>query len=144
MLRITPFRATDMLLLELKDAQRMEATVFGDPARALEQAGNGFTIWQHGQGDPRPVFCGGAIERHCDYATCWAAFSVHMSRVPVYVTKRARQFVRELPHARVDAVVQGDLPGGAGWAERIGLAFEARLHAYFPDGQDALVFRRKS
>ena len=142
MLRITTFRATDLHLLDLKPGQRIEATAFGDPAQALEAAGNGFTVWLHENGQPRPLFCGGAIERHAEYATCWAAFAQDASQAAIYITKRARQFVRDLPHRRVDATVQPDLAGAKAWVEALGFTFEAELGAYFPDGSAALVFRR--
>ncbi len=144
-LRVRPFHAADMAAIEARHNHvgalepEHRAALFA----AYEQAGGSFTLWEHREdADPRVLFCGGAVAIHTGHATVWAALSVHLPRVPMYLTRRARRFVAELPQRRVDAFVQSGNAEVCGWARLLGLTPEAKLRAFWPDGSDADVYYR--
>lgn len=139
------FVPEDLLLLEpqalqvldIPEAKRLE---YGFQ---LADGGSAFTIWDMTPSGLRPVFCGGALRRYPTYASLWALFSVHKSRVPVHVTRATRRFVERLTETRVDAQVALDNRGACGWARLIGMEQETVLRGAMPDGGDMAIFVRK-
>lgn len=139
------FEPEDLLLLEpqhsqlrdLPEAQRL------DYGWRFKDSGSAFTLWGETPEGTRPVFCGGALRQHRDYAQLWALFSRHKSRVPMALTRIVRRYVAQLGERRVEAQVAGSERGACGWARLIGLEEECRLQGAAPDGGDLVVFVRK-
>lgn len=138
------FQASHLTALELQATQASEREWDSllTAVRQFEEAGNAFTLLDLHAGMWRPLFCGGALERHPGYATLWGMFSVHKPRVPVQLTRGVRTFVAGLPHRRVDAMVAAWNVPALGWARLIGLREECLLRAVNPDGSDMVVFVR--
>lgn len=142
--RVARFRADHLAGFEVQPAQMGERAwdAMIDAGQQFEAAGNAFTMSDLHRGLWRPVFCGGAMERHPEYATLWAMFSIHRPRVPVWLTRRVRAFVAALPHRRTDTMVRADNIGALGWARLIGLREECVLRAACEDGGDMVVMVR--
>ena len=72
MIRVRPFTPQDGLELVAQESQRLE---WHDRQKLLARfaaAGNAFTIVD---AEGRPIFAGGAVEQHADYAQLWAVFA---------------------------------------------------------------------
>ncbi len=93
--------------------------------------------------DGRIVLCGGAIETHGDYATIWSAVSREAGPAMVALTRATVRFLDTLSHRRIDTIVAADFIAARRWVRRMGFAAEASLTDYFPDGRDAVIYRRK-
>jgi hypothetical protein len=112
---------------------------------ALSANGRCFTARRF-HADAPALMCAGALETHPDLATLWAVFSEEAVRdlhAMVHIRIATRTFLAKLPHRRVDAMVRSDHRGGHVFAHKLGMAAEARLNDYFPDGGDAVVYRLK-
>lgn len=137
---VARFASADLAELALQPAQESELRWFEmrEAGKMYEAAGQAFTLRQRG----RVVFCGGAIERHPNYATLWALFGEELDFAAArFLLGRTRSFIAGLPHRRVDALVE-DRAAAIKWALRLGLRAEARLEAATLAGEDMIVFRR--
>lgn len=134
LLRLQPQQAQ---LQDIPEAQRLE---YG---WQFKEQGSAFTLWDDTADGMRPIFCGGALHRHAEYAALWGLFSIHKPKVPSFLTRTVRHFVSTLRHARVDTQVSADNPGALGWARLIGLEEEARLHGAMPNGADMVIMVKK-
>lgn len=107
--------------------------------RALSQGGQCFTV----RNGAAPLFCGGVMVTHVGYATMWSAFALDAGPEMLGITRRTRLFMSRLSYKRIDAMVRGDHRAGHRWVQQLGFAVEARLHDYFEDGGDAVIYRLK-
>lgn len=143
MLRVLPFAAADFAMLARRPTTELELSSQGMDAaqagRMYEQSGPCFTFWLEDEKGKRPMLVGGAIVSHPGHATVWAALARDAQPHAIWITKRVRQFVAGLDHARVDAFVAADNPAAIGWAKLCGFAEEARLRRFYPDGGDCAV-----
>lgn len=154
-LRVSRFAAADAFELILQPAQADELDAFDRHllARAFEEAGQAFTVRlydgsqieyddeRRGYDAGRVIFCGGAVQRGAHYASLWAMFAVGKGRATHRLLGMTRRFIAELPHRRVDAMVE-DLPAARRWAALAGLTLETTLGEAAPSGRDMLVYRR--
>lgn len=140
MITVTPFKAADAFALVLQPAQLLDVPWHDRQrlARSFEEAGQAFTARLD---DGRVIFCGGAVERHAGYASLWAMFAAGKRAAAFRLLAMTRRFIAELPHARVDAMVE-DVPAARRWAELAGLSHETTLAEAAPSGRDMLVYRR--
>lgn len=142
MIRIERFRAEHLLALDVHGQQPELDQVPGERvalAHGYEAAGRCFTVLRDGA---VPIMCAGILETHDDYATMWSALARDAGPAMLAITRRVRWFMATLPHARVDAVVRGRHSAAHRWMAMLGFAAEARLAAYFTDGDDAVIYRR--
>lgn len=146
MLRVLPFAAGDFAVLARRPFTDMELAMDEGSALAAgqlyEASGPAFTAWCDDGGEVEALFVGGAQVHHDGYATLWAAWARGAEAYAVFLTKRARHFVRSLNHRRLDAYVGANNPGAAGWCRLLGLSEETRLQAIYPDGGESIVFSR--
>lgn len=143
-MRCELFEPEDLLMLkpqapQLADIPRDKRLEHGFQFR---DGGSAFTIWDDVDGQVQPVFCGGALRRHREYAQLWGLFSVHKPRVPLRLTKIVRRFVADQREARIEAQVASSNAGALGWARLIGLEEETRLRGAMPDLSDMVIFVR--
>lgn len=125
--------ATGQRSLSWHDRRRVEAQWGGDLVR-------GFTVRDL---EGRVLFCGGMMERHPQYASLWAIYADGLTRKEWgWALTIARNFVAELPHRRVDAMVEADAAMAVRWAQGCGLIAECLLDQAAPGGGDMLVMRR--
>ena len=136
MIRVRPFTPQDGLELVAQVSQRLE---WHDRQKLLARfaaAGNAFTIVD---AEGRPIFAGGAVEQHADYAQLWAVFAADKRGCMARVLRATRHFMAGLQYRRIDTPVL-DRPEARRWAELLGLTFEARLASAAHDGGDILVY----
>jgi hypothetical protein len=137
-MRVRPFTPSDALDLVVQDSQQLEWHARQKVLARFTDAGNAFTIVD---ADGRPVFCGGAVEQHADYAQLWAVFAADKRGAMTRVLRATRHFIAGLSHRRIDAPVL-DRPEARRWAELLGLTCEARLGGAAHDGGDILIYVR--
>lgn len=139
---VAPFRAQDVAALQLQTSQLVdlrwhEARDMGETLASAP--GRAFTV-RDAAG--RVIFCGGAQDRHADYATLWALFAQGKREGMIFLWRRTRHFVASLPHARVDALVEADDARAIVFARAIGLREEHRMPGASPNGGAIAIFSR--
>lgn len=140
--RVTPFRAADVAALQLQASQLTdlrwhEARDMGETLASAP--GVAFTVRD---ADGRVIFCGGAQERHANYATLWALFAEGKRAGMIFLWRRTRHFVAQLPYRRVDALVEADDARAIVFARAIGLREEHRMAGASPRGGAIAIFSR--
>jgi hypothetical protein len=140
MIRVDRFRARDLAGLRVQPAQRRDVVDYAAQGPFWEQAGRCFTVRLVAGGEP--LFCGGAVASHADYATLWSVIGEDAGRHMLAITRRTAQFVAALPFRRIDAFVRSDDRAGHRWIHTLGFRVEARLDDLFADGGDAVIYRK--
>lgn len=137
--RVVPFALEHLAAL---DAQAAQPELGGDRlaiGAQLSATGRCFSLLR--LADERPVFCGGVLSTHADYATMWAAFARDAGPAMLAIERRTRRLIAMLPERRIDAAVRADYGPARRWVERLGFFAEAQLGGYFEDGGDAVIYR---
>lgn len=144
-MRLSPFIPRDAAEIVLQPAQQLDWHARQQLEAQFTGSLSAFTLRA---ADGRILFCGGAVERHpplpgtrSGHAQLWALFASAKGAAMHALLRMTRQFIVELPHARVDAAVD-DTPAAIRWAELVGLRFDFRLADGAPGGGDLLVYRR--
>lgn len=137
-MRVRPFTPQDGLELVAQESQRLEWHARQKVLARFAEAGEAFTITD---AEGRPIFAGGAIEQHDDYAQLWAVFAADKRSCMARVLRATRHFIAGLDYRRIDTPVL-DRPEARRWAELLGLTFEARLAGAAHDGGDILIYVR--
>ncbi|MFD1034154.1 hypothetical protein ACFQ15_05765 [Sphingomonas hankookensis] len=141
MIRVDRFRPEDLAAIAVQPGQP-ELLAADRLALGRAYAAQGRCLTARAA-DGRLLVCGGAIETHGDYATIWSAVSVAAGPAMLALTRATTRFLDTLPYRRVDTIVAADFIPGRRWVRRMGFAQEAVLAEYFPDGRDAVIYRRK-
>lgn len=144
MIRVEPFQPSHMLDIEVQAVQRADEyrrSLF-ELGASQSALGMAFTAREAVSG--RILICGGMAEVHADYASLWAVLADGKRNDMQIITRRVREFVRGLPHRRVDATISSSFAAAIRWARLVGLVHETTLAEAMPDGANAMIFRRKT
>lgn len=141
-MKIAPFRAGDLALLDLQKAQASFSELIADPQYgvSIERAGQSYTVWVDGA----PILCAGLIPLWQDRATAWALVSMHAGRHFFSIHRAVRGFLKQAPYRRIEATVQAGFPEAWRWIQLLGFEHEGLMRAYAPDGSDHHLFARVS
>lgn len=141
--KVEPFRADHLAELKVQSAQ-MTDLHWQETHKLGRELGAGYRQFTVRDAAGRVIFCGGAMERHANYASLWALFADEKREGLTFLWRRTRRFIEGLPHRRVDALVPaGHLPAQR-FAKHVGLVSEACMRAAAPDGGDMLIFVRET
>lgn len=143
MIHVEPFQPAHVCEIALSEAGRHDMD-WHDRRRLHSQFGEAYRGFTFRDGETgRVLFCGGAIERHPQYASLWGLYAEDVTiRQWAWILVRHRRFVEDLPHRRVDAMIEASLPQSRRWAKALGLREEAALIDAAPDGGAMLIYRR--
>lgn len=138
--RVDAFVASDLVALPVQASQARDLTDPWTIGCQWQQAGGHFTIRRAAGGVP--LFCGGAFATHAGYATLRSAIAEDAGPYMLAITRRTARFVAMLRYARVDTFVRAEDRAGRRWIEQLGFYAEAEVGAVFPDGGDAVIYRK--
>lgn len=137
--RVEPFCPVDARLIEVQSAQKGTLHSFTREFLTYLSRQPSRTIWY---GD-RPLACGGAIPMNHDRVLLWATVGQAVRRHMMVLFREAERFIQELPHRRIECVVECDFKPGHRLARMLGFMVEApRMRAYDPDGRDYSLYAK--
>lgn len=138
-MEIVPLKASHIFDLRLQAAQAMFYEKFSAGyARALEEAGNGYTALVDG----RPIACAGLVEQWEGRALAWALIAQDAGPYFVRVTRGVRRALDMAHWRRVEAHVDARFAAGIRWAEMLGFRAESVMEKFTPEGNDAFMYVR--
>lgn len=139
MIRVDPFKAEDMALMNVQPSQQLPE--FADPldlGRMLGTGGNCFTIRND---DHSILFCGGSQKVHDQYENIWAVFADGLRRQEkLAIAKRAVRWLSLSNARRIEAQIRIDDTPAIRFAFWLGMEREGLKRAAAIDGCDMLVF----
>lgn len=140
MIRVDPFVARDMAIIDMQPSQALpDAADKQQLGRQLSASGDCFTI----SDDRRILFCGGAQKVHDQYIQIWAVFARDLSAAEkIAVAKRARRWFAFSRCRRIEAQVRADDIPARRFAEWLGMERESRSRAAAFDGSDMLILAK--
>lgn len=140
-MRIEVFKPEHLERLQLQPAQAYFAREFSQPGYAsLLAQGPAFTAL-----DGEVVLgCGGAAELWPGRACVWSLLSESAGPHMMAITRAVRGFILQLPHRRIEALVDCDFEAGHRWARLLGFKCETPLgmRSFTPDGRDVCLYAR--
>lgn len=138
-MEIIALKASHIFELRLQEAQAMFYEKFSAGyARALEEAGNGYTAVVDG----RAIACAGLVEQWEGRALAWALIAEDAGPHFVRVTRAVRRALDMAHWRRVEAQVDVTFTAGIRWAEMLGFRAESVMQKFTPEGHDAFMYVR--
>lgn len=134
-----PFEAWHLDFLTLRPEQKqvgIDATP--EYARALEEAGNGFSGWAGSE----VIAAAGILHFWPGRAQVWGMFSYLMPRYGSLVHRHVLRYIQRHPVRRLECVIDPGFPVSIEWAKRLGFRYESRMTGYGVKGQDMLMYVR--
>lgn len=105
-------------------------------AEALEKAGECWSAFVAGE----IVGCAGLAEIWPGRAIGWAFLSDETARHMIAITRKTRAVLRHAPYRRIEASADVGFPPARRWAEMLGMACEALMRKWTPDGDDVFLY----
>ncbi len=134
---IREYRAGDRKLCTTVEPCTMGPTGRGESRIADNPA---WTLLYQG----RPVACGGVIELWPGVGEVWLTINPLIAERTLtlfrQMVRKRRELVEDFGFNRLQAVIRADFMHGRRLALRFGFRCEGYLHAYLPDGSDAMIF----
>lgn len=138
-MQIVPFQAEHIFNLRLQRAQAMFYAKFSPHyARALEDAGNGYTALVDGM----PIACAGLVEQWEGRALAWALIAENAGPHFVRITRAVRRALDIAQYRRIEAHVDAEFGAGIRWAQMLGFEVESKMAQFTPEGRDAFMYVR--
>lgn len=141
MIRVDRFRPEDLAAIVVQPGQpellNADRLALGRAYAAQGRCMTGRAL------DGRILLCGGAIETHANYATIWSALAIDAGPSMLALTRATMRFLAMLDHRRIDTIVAADFIAGRRWVWRLGFEPEGSFGDYFPDGRDAVIYRKR-
>jgi len=142
MIRVDPFRESDLALIRVQPVQAAELAASAHAAAFYARAGNAFTVRDR---HDRVVMCAGALEHHAEHASLWCVLAADIGgAMMLALTRRVRMFIKRQRHRRLDCQVRLAHREGHRWAELLGLTVETHLTDYYPNGETVVFYRRRA
>lgn len=88
------------------------------------------------------LMCGGSIRHHEEHVQLWSVLAPESRCYMTALTRAVRAHVAGLPQRRVDAHVRAGFNAGRRWMALLGLSYETQIADFFPDGEDAILYRK--
>lgn len=138
-LDVVPFEAWHLKFLRLRpEQQRIGVDVDSEYARALQEAGNGFSGWAGSE----VIAAAGIITFWPGRAQVWGMFSYLMPVYGALVHRHVLRYIQRYPATRLECVIDPAFPVSIEWAKRLGFRYESRMKKYGVMGQDMLMYVR--
>lgn len=138
-MEIVPFEGKHLHEMRLQQAQEMFYAKFSPHyARALEDAGNGWTALVDG----RPVCCAGLVEQWEGRALAWCLMAEDSGAYFVRLVRAIRRALDMAHWRRVEANVDAEFVQGIRLANMLGFEVESKMQKFTPEGRDAFMYVR--
>lgn len=138
-MRVIPYEAEHLAMLDAQDAQRyLSAWVGDEQAKSLEDTPSYTAVHED-----RVLCCAGILPIWQGRAVAWAYMDRRAGEHFIALHRRVQQFLDQCYVQRIEAHVDREFEAGHRWARMLGFDMEAeRMTAFRPDGGDCSLYAR--